>query len=286
MFNQLKTMNMSNDVIKTEEICDYRIHICRDNYPPCPCKDWDMLGVHLFNSGRSLSEASNYEELFYTSSHSLADAACELACKYVPQKKFIEYINKYLRDSMRFRYDRSDRLWYLEQYHKFGNTDGKWYQMYNFTPDEVKDGICGELSEFLDEEDFIYLLSNCQTEIAVHEWSSCGYCQGDYVEGFSYCTKERFIKRYGGTTKDWQKRAVSAMESEVECIGKWMWGDVLGFVLEKKVRYTKVYEDDEKADEDDYDWEEVDSCWGYYCDEDELIKEVIEEHHLYPSVAA
>lgn len=45
-------------------------------------------------------------------------------------------------------------------------------------------------------------------------------------------------------------------------------------------------EDSERAKEDDYDWEEVDSCWGYYCDEDELIKEVIEEHQLQPSVAA
>lgn len=158
--------------------------------------------------------------------------------------------------------------------------------MQEFTPDEVKNDIRGELSESLDEEDFIYLLTSCQKEIAVHEWSSYGYCQGDYVEGFSFCTKERFIKRYGGTTKDWQKRAGSVMESEAECIGKWMWGDVIGFVLEKKVRYTKVYEDSKRVDEDDYDWEEVDSCWGYYCDEDELIKKVIDEHKLQPSVAA
>lgn len=277
---------MSNDVIKTEQIGDYRISICRDDYPSCPCKDWDMLGVHLFNSGSRLSEASNYEEIFYSNDHSLADAVCELACKYVPQKKFIEYINKYC-DSLRFRYDRSDHMWYLEQYFKTIEHNGShWYEMQNFTPDEVKDDIRGELSESLDEEDFIYLLTSCQTEIAVHEWSSSGYCQGDYVEGFSYCTKERFIKRYGGPAKDWQKRAVSAMESEAECIGKWMWGDVIGFVLEKKVRYTKVYEDSERADEDDYDWEEVDSCWDYYCDEDELIKEVIDKHQLQPSVAA
>ena len=277
---------MSNDVIKTVEIGDYRIQICRDGYPSCPCKDWDMLGVHLFNSGSRLSEASNYEEIFYSNDHSLADAVCELACKYVPQKKFIEYINKYC-DSLRFRYDRSDHMWYLDQYFKTIEHNGShWYEMQNFTPDEVKDDIRGELSESLDEEDFIYLLTNCQTEIAVHEWSSSGYCQGDYVEGFSYCTKERFIKRYGGPVKDWQKRAVSAMESEAECIGKWMWGDVIGFVLEKKVRYTKAYEDSERADEDDYDWEEVDSCWDYYCDEDELIKEVIDKHQLQPSVAA
>ena len=279
-------MNMSNDVIKTEQIGDYRIRICRDDYPSCPCKDWDMLGVHLFNSGSRLSEASNYEEIFYSNDHSLADAVCELACKYVPQKKFIEYINKYC-DSLRFRYDRSDHMWYLEQYFKTIEHNGShWYEMQNFTPDEVKDDIRGELSESLDEEDFIYLLTNCQSEIAVHEWSSSGYCQGDYVEGFSYCTKERFIKHYGGPAKDWQKRAVPAMESEAECIGKWMWGDVIGFVLEKKVRYTKAYEDSERADEDDYDWEEVDSCWDYYCDEDELIKKVIDEHQLQPSVAA
>lgn len=107
---------MSNDVIKTEQIGDYRIKICRDDYLPCPCKDLDMTGVHLFNSGRRLSEASNYEELFYSNNHSLADAVCELACKYVPQKKFIEYINTCLSDSLRFRYDRSDHTWYLEQY--------------------------------------------------------------------------------------------------------------------------------------------------------------------------
>ena len=279
-------MNMSNDVIKTEQIGDYRIKICRDDYLPCPCKDLDMTGVHLFNSGRRLSEASNYEELFATNSYSLADAVCELACKYVPQKKFIEYINTCLSDSLRFRYDRSDHTWYLEQYCRYGNEGAKWCWMQEFTPDEVKNDIRGELSESLDEEDFIYLLTSCQTDIAVHEWSSYGYCQGDYVEDFSYCTKERFVKRYGGPAKDWQKRAVSAMESEAECIGKWMWGDVIGFVLEKKVRYTKVYEDSKRADEDDYDWEEVDSCWGYYCDEDELIKKVIDEHKLQPSVAA
>lgn len=179
-------MNMSNDVIKTEQIGDYRIKICRDDYLPCPCKDWGMLGVHLFNSGRRLSEASNYEELFATNSYSLADAVCELACKYVPQKKFIEYINTCLSDSLRFRYDRSDHTWYLEQYCRYGNEGSKWCRMQEFTPDEVKDDIRGELSESLDEEDFIYLLTSCQTEIAVHEWSSSGYCQGDYVEGFSY----------------------------------------------------------------------------------------------------
>ena len=41
----------------------------------------------------------------------------------------------------------------------------------------------------------------------------------------------------------------------------------------------------ERSDEECYEWEDVDSCWGFYCSEDELIKEVISEHELQTSVA-
>ena len=63
-------------------------------------------------------------------------------------------------------------------------------------------------------------------------------------------------------------------EDEVKCIGLWMWGDVKGYVLEKKRPY-------------DDDWEEIDSCWGeYYEDAEDLIEEVIKEHGLQPKDAA
>lgn len=44
----------------------------------------------------------------------------------------------------------------------------------------------------------------------------------------------------------------------------WMWGDVKGYVLEKKVAFTKKYKDESREDEDCEEWEEVDSCWGCY----------------------
>lgn len=28
------------------------------------------------------------------------------------------------------------------------------------------------------------------------------------------------------------------------------------------------------------EWEEIDSCWGYYMETDELIEEIMEEHNL------
>ena len=51
-----------------------------------------------------------------------------------------------------------------------------------------------------------------------------------------------------------------------------MWGDVKGYVLEKKVKFVKKYKGEE--------WEEVDSCWDYYMETDELIEEIMKEHNL------
>lgn len=58
------------------------------------------------------------------------------------------------------------------------------------------------------------------------------------------------------------------------------WGDVKGYVLEKKVAFTKKYKDESREDEDCEEWEEVDSCWGCYEETDELIKEVMIENGL------
>lgn len=47
----------------------------------------------------------------------------------------------------------------------------------------------------------------------------------------------------------------------VEELGKWMNGEVYGYVVEDKVHGTKVYDDDRDGVEFE-DWEEGDSCWG------------------------
>ena len=80
-------------------------------------------------------------------------------------------------------------------------------------------------------------------------------------------------------TKNWKNRAIELFESEVKNIGMWMWGDVKGYVLEKKRPYTKLYEDGKSSDS--YEWEQIDSCWGEdYEDSDELIKDALEENGI------
>ena len=130
------------------------------------------------------------------------------------------------------------------------------------------------------------LVEECAKDFVIKEWSSCGYSQDDHMRGFSYMTKEMFDKRCGFSPnyyKTWQEQARTVIDGEVDCIGKWAWGDVKGYVLEKKESYTKVYSDGREVET--FEWEEIDSCWGYYMDTEELIDEVISEHGLKETAA-
>ena len=265
---------MDNYLLKQEVIGNYRINIFQDDSPSCPCTDWDMLGVHLFNYSGSdhLSSACNGDEVSATS---LEDALRELVCKYVPQKKIIDYINEYCNDYW-VRYDKSDHMWYFEELY-----ERQWYNRSEYTPYDIRHrDYSDEFCDVLDSDDLIWLLHNCQRKIAFHEWQSRGYSQGDCVDGISFCTRERFAEHDGKPGKDWRKRAVECMESEVDCIGKWLWGDVIGYTLERKVAFKKVYNDISRQPEDSEEWEQIDSCSDYYCTPDELIENVVNEHDI------
>ena len=81
-------------------------------------------------------------------------------------------------------------------------------------------------------------------------------------------------------TSDWETQIDKLIDDEVKSIGMWMWGDVKGYVLEKKVKFVKKYEDESRENEEGEEWEEVDSCWDCYMETDELIEEIMEEHNL------
>lgn len=103
---------------------------------------------------------------------------------------------------------------------------------------------------------------------------------GDYIKGIAYATKEKYDNEVCDKEGDWKEDCAKIIDDEVKSIGMWMWGDVKGYVLEKKVAFTKKYKDESREDEDCEEWEEVDSCWGCYEETDELIKEVMIENGL------
>ena len=275
-------------LFKQEEIGDYRISIYQNEDAECPCAAWDLTGVYFWDYSdcgfnRGLPRACSSE----IDAKNAEEALKQLVCKYVSQKEIIDYIKSNNVKDCRMRYDKSERMWYLEYYGKYDWTDELWHEECGFTPSELRDyDNREEFCRVLDEDDFRYLLQNCK-DIAFYEWSSSGYCQGDYVEGFAYCDKERFSKMCDTDTKDWRKRALDIFEGEVKNIGLWMWGDVKGYVLEKKVPYKKVFTEIGRKTVEGYDWEEVYSCWGeFYDDADELIEEVLRENGIQRKDAA
>lgn len=212
----------------------------------------------------------------------MQDALRELVYKYVPQNRLVKYLKSNKHRSAKLSYDRSSHVWELDYY----DSREAYKTSVEFTPDEIRNyDMRAEMIEPMNNEDLIWLLDDIAYEIVIYEWSSTGYCQGDYVEGIAYCNKERFEKMVDTNTKNWKNRAIELFESEVKNIGMWMWGDVKSYVLEKKRPYTKLYEDGKSSDS--YEWELVDSCSGeYYDDADDLIEEVIKEHGLQPKDAA
>lgn len=274
-------------LIKTEEIGDHRIKIYYDTDAGCPCTDWDMAASYLWEYDRTtrLSSACNWEEVFGKHSngnHSLMDALRQLVSEHVQWKELLNYIKKGKLDGYRMRYDRSENLWYWEWYDNWQNSQHRgWREIFSMAPSDLYAyDYTDEFIEDFEQDELIQILSDLGKDIFVKEWSTCGYSQGDYVEGIAFCTKDRYTKMVSTDATDWKNRIDTLIDGEVESLGMWMWGDVKGFVLEKKVPYTKQYHDNEREDEEDFDWEEVGSCWGYYMETDELIEDVIAEYGL------
>ena len=274
---------MSNNLlIETKEIGNHRIKIYYDTDAMCPCTDWDMAACFLWEYDRSarLSDVCNWREVFGKygdSRHSLADALHQLIGEHVEWKDLLNYFKKGKVDGYRMRYDKHDKTWYLEWYNDSRYAEHKGYQeIFSVSPSDLYTyDYTYEFIEDLECDELVQILSDLGKDIFVKEWSTTGYSQGDYIEGIVFCTKERYSKMVSTDTTDWKTKINVLIDGEVECIGMWMWGDVKGFVLEKKVSYTKKYHDIEREDEEGFD-----SCWGYYMEADELIEEVISEHRL------
>lgn len=283
------------DAIKTKEVGDYRISIYYDECYDCPVTDWDMAGCYLweYNRLRRLSEYCDWKEVwgkYGDSNHSLCESLAELVRDHCDFDKLWDYIKTEKMSNVRLNYDRSEKMWKLSIY-GYGIFDLKssWSVITGIEPYQRVEknwDVFEDLFSALDYEDFVELINLCGKDVYVTDWSTTGYSQGDYVGGIAFCTKARYDERCGRTDIPWTEAIQECIDKEVDCIGKWMWGDVYGYVLEKKVCFTKVYEDESMEDEDDYEWEEVFSCWGYYMKPDELIEEVMALHDIKEEDAA
>ena len=93
-------------------------------------------------------------------------------------------------------------------------------------------------------------------------------------EGICWLEKDEFLKYSGCKEEYWNGKSLKEIEYLLDELKAWSEGEVFGFVVEDCIksvvnkRYTNVNKDDEEYEE--VEWEETDSCWGYYGDIDEV----------------
>ena len=104
-------------------------------------------------------------------------------------------------------------------------------------------------------------------------------------EGIAWLEKDEFLKYSGCSEVYWKDNDCYDIENGlVDELVAWCNGDVYGFVVEDCIKskihkeYTNVDKEDEDYEEEE--WEESDSCWGYYGELDKVEGWIFEEYGL------
>lgn len=263
--------------IETKQIGDYKISVFYDCDAECPCTNWDIAACYLFcySDSKKLHSDCNWKEVC-NEDDTIQKALVWLIYENVKWKDLLNYFKQGKVDEYRMRYDKSEHLWELSYYPSW-RTEG--YDWKEFEPYFLKENnLTFEFCEDLDKDQLLQILQDLGKDIFVSEWSTRGYSQGDYCEGVAFCTKERYEKYVSKDTTEWKQKIQKLIDGEVKCIEKWMWGDVLGHTIEKKVNFTKTYDDGKVVE--DHEWEEIETLFGFYGEVDELFEEVISDYNL------
>ena len=103
-------------------------------------------------------------------------------------------------------------------------------------------------------------------------------------EGICWLEKDEYLKHSGNDEEYWNNKSLDEIEYLLDELKAWYSNDVYGFVVEDAVRIQgiKTYYNGEREDEPyiDTQWEESDSCWGYYGELDKLEGWILEESEL------
>jgi hypothetical protein len=86
--------------------------------------------------------------------------------------------------------------------------------------------------------------------------------------GYIYITADRIKKEYGNLTAKTIAKVRELLIGEIKTLDQYLRGEVYGYIIEEK----HIWED--KATES---WEDIDSCYGYYGEPEEIIKEKFRE---------
>ena len=280
---------MANELVKrmVKKDGSQRISFYRDEYAenprnmtdePLHCEDWSREYSIMTKQERE-SKSSNARD------------CCEyLLGNFGDHKKIV----KELIDEGKIKgakelnnqlvYDKHEHEWVLEECTRwFGEKDYTWRTAETFAcrKDEL-DQYIWEILESLCDSTIDYLCKACMTDKVKIMSYGFGY-NGDISfyhefstdsEGICWLEKDEFLKYSGHKEEYWNGKSLDEIEWLLDELKAWGDNDVYGFIVEDCIKsvihkeYTNSDRDDECYEHED--WEESDSCWGYYGDIDEV----------------
>jgi hypothetical protein len=293
---------MERDLVKRfiKKDGSQRISFYRDEYAenprdmtdePLHCEDWSRN--HTIMTGQERKNASGNAYNFL----------CYMLEMYGDKKKIIKIlkdnyksnVHKY-HDTALF-YDRSNKEWVVGSWIPAW-TDGQkvvheahWGEDTSFSL-KLEDIDVDSIIECLNSETIDLLVANAMTDGIKMMSYSFGYYDGISFseevtcdsEGICWLEKDEFLKYSGCKEEYWNGKTLDEIEFLLDELKAWGDNDVYGFVVDDCIKskvhkeYTNVDKEDEDYEEEE--WEESDSCWGYYGDIDKVEGWIFEEYGL------
>lgn len=265
---------MSNYLYKyfKEEGKIKRIHIEQDNEPwnPRTEQDGNVGTMMCWHRNYSLgdTEKNNYKNP--------EDFLQGLLRQKVSEKTILNYVRNGKANGIEIKYNRSDCVWELwTSYYMFpleGAKDAK-FQLYS--EQSELDWLVDDVIEALSNEDIWYLLERHANIVALplylYEHSGIAMSTTSFNDrwdsgqiGWIYTDKETVLSHGGKiqsskgnlikiTERNWKEGAYQNLKEEVKIYDMYLQGQVYGIVIEK-------YDSDLK------EFDEINSCWGFYDD--------------------
>ena len=292
---------MEKDLVKrmVKKDGSQRISFYRDEYAenprgmtdePLHCEDWSR-GYSIMTKQDKESKSSSARSLLEY-----------MIRNYGDYKKIIDTLvengknigNKKVSCGTALVYDKSGKAWILlgdvNCYFGSEREDG-WYEYNELCGKKYDLDICA-ITEDATDDTIDYLATNCMTDkvkmmsYVFGYYGSISFCHevSTDSEGICWLEKDEFLKYSGCNEEYWNGKSLDEIEWLLDELKAWGDNDVYGFVVEDCIKskvhkeYTNVDKDDEDYEEEE--WEESDSCWGYYGDIDTVEGWIFEEYGL------
>lgn len=260
----------------------FRIRACYDDGPANPFEDWDGHWPMLVCTADRGSKIVDYDTKLpgarisaplerFTDAHLVHD-----------QKAVAKILDANTHDLLhRINAERSYEE-EVEEVPKWVTDADALRDWFNGAWDDVSEG-----ETFAKTEELFDLLG-----IPCLHTTSTGCSQGDWAELLIAATPEaqQALRRQPKdmSDEDWTKALAKDVEAQADLYGYWAWGDVYGYVVDKRVEQTcpecamSMSPDDDECpaceEPVDPEWDDAcdhNSCWGYYGDD--FVKSGLEE---------